>query len=65
MIGDSDVYRVIGLFIGLAAMVFVELGPEIHFDSYGLRHRDGTGFHFEMSRTTSGTNFQFGQPTLR
>jgi hypothetical protein len=59
------VYKVIGLLIGIAAMVFVELGPEIHFDTYGFHHRDGSGFHFEMSRTASGTNFQIGQPPPR
>jgi hypothetical protein len=53
------------LLIGIPVMALFELGPEIHFDSYGFHHRDGNGFHFEMSKTTSGTNFQVGQPPLR
>jgi hypothetical protein len=54
----------LAVLIGIPVMALFELGPEIHFDGYGLHHRDGNGFHFEMSKTTSGTNFQIGQPPL-
>jgi hypothetical protein len=55
----------IGIFIGIAAMVLFELGPEVHLDAYGFHHRDGSGFRFVMSKTATGTNFEIGQPPLR
>jgi hypothetical protein len=55
----------LGLLIAIPAMVLFKLGPEVHFDAYGFHHRDGSGLHFEMSSTASGTNFQIGQPPLR
>jgi hypothetical protein len=59
------VYKMIGIFIGIAAMVLFELGPEVHLDAYGFHHRDGSGFRFVMSKTATGTNFEIGQPPLR
>jgi hypothetical protein len=47
--------------IGFPERVLNQLGPEVHVD----RYPDGNRFHFEMSRTTSGTNFQIGQPPPR